>query len=379
MNAVLALLLLASQAHAASEAGVTGAQVLQIPLGTRALGMGGAFTAVGTDSSALFYNPAGLARLSAHEVGFSFITGQADNSLNHFAYAGPLPFSGISGSGYASAGASLLMARSGEIEVNTLRSDGSLLASETISAGSDVVATLGYAERVGTSPLEFGRETYNISHFLGFSGKIIRSTLAERYTATAVAGDAGYLMQMPEQGLSVGVSVLNLGSKIKYVEEADPLPTTMRGGFAYQVGVPSVHTLILALDGDMVPKEKVWHVNTGMEYFWLKSYGLRLGYQFHRDTLGLTAGFGLRWRGRILIDYAWLMGDGLSDAHRVTLSYRFGGVAPSTRGRARRPFIETVPEKEQLRNLEQEKPIIERAPAPRPRRSRDQGVPGWIY
>lgn len=379
MTSLLALVLLASPARGASEAGVTGAQVLQIPLGTRALGMGGAFTAVGTDASALFYNPAGLARLSAHEVGVSFITGQADNSLNHFSYAGPLPFSGISGSGYASTGASLLMARSGEIEVNTLKPDGSTLASETISAGSDVVATLGYAERVGTSPLEIGRDTYNISHFLGLSGKFIRSTLAERYTATAFAGDAGYLVQMPEHGLSAGVSALNLGTKLKYIEEGDPLPMTLRSGFSYQAGVPSLHTWILALDGDWVVKERVWHVNTGMEYFWLKSYGLRLGYQFNRDTLGLTAGFGLRWRGRILIDYAWVMGDGLSDAHRVTVSYRFGGVAPSARGRARRPFIETVPEREQLRNLEQEKPIIETAPAPRPRRSRDAGVPGWIY
>ena len=42
----------------------------------------------------------------------------------------------------------------------------------------------------------------------------------------------------------------------------------------------------------------------GAEYFLLKSYGLRLGYQFLRDSVGLTVGFGLRWRGRILIDRA---------------------------------------------------------------------------
>src|SRR3989304_5776865 len=42
--------------------------------GTRAMGMGGSFVAVADDASAVFWNPAGLARLSYGQLGFSHVT-----------------------------------------------------------------------------------------------------------------------------------------------------------------------------------------------------------------------------------------------------------------------------------------------------------------
>lgn len=49
--------------------------VLRQETGTRALGMGGAFTAIADDTSALFYNPAGLAK-----PGLQFSYSEADLS-----------------------------------------------------------------------------------------------------------------------------------------------------------------------------------------------------------------------------------------------------------------------------------------------------------
>lgn len=375
-------LLCAPAAVWAEGPGTTAVPVLQIPMFARAAGMGTSFTAVASDASAMFYNPAGLARLNAHELDFSFASGQGETSIQNFAYAGPTPLTGVSGNGYTSVGANLLYSQNGTIEVNRLNSNGSLASSESISAGSDLILTGGYAERAGMTPLELRDASYQIDHYAGIGGKFIKSTIVNK-TATTAALDVGYLVHSPEAGWSFGAAVLNVGGKIKYENEKEPLPTAFRGGFAWQGGVPSVHNVIASLDGDYLTHEKEWHANLGMEYFWVKTYGLRLGYQIHREDAGLTMGFGLRWKGRFLLDYAWGLAKELSNQHRITVSWRFGGVPPSQRGRQRRPFIESVPERDQLRerDIENQQPQYSEPP-PRPRavpRERTSGVPGWIY
>ena len=374
-------LALCSPASGKDNPGVTGAAVLQVPLGARAMGMGGAFTAVGTDASALYYNPAGMSRLNAQEVGFaSLLGGVGGNTMEHVFYAGPTPFTGISGNGYTSVGASMLFSQNGTIEYNPLNADGTAQGpTQNMNAGSDFVATVGYSERVGNTPIEYRESSYGVNHFMGVSGKIVRSTLAGGYSAQAVAADAGYLVHSPDSGLAAGLSLLNMGTQMKFVSAGDPLPLTARLGVAYQFGVPSMHSVIAAADGEYLVHERQAFADLGIEYFWLKTYGLRMGYQFLRDSLGLTVGVGLRWRGRVMFDFSWGLSNTLSDATRISISYRFGGVTPTVRSRQRRPFMETAPEREPARTVPETSPTLDTLPSSAPSRERSGGIPGWIY
>ena len=58
----------AGKAFAASPVGTSGAQFLEIEPGARPAGMGYAFSAIGNDPNAVYYNPAGLASLKRVEA-----------------------------------------------------------------------------------------------------------------------------------------------------------------------------------------------------------------------------------------------------------------------------------------------------------------------
>ncbi len=63
-------------------AGKYAAEFLRIGIGSRALGMGGAFVAIADDGSACYWNPAGLGNLSKHQMLFSHVQ-MFDNLAHH--------------------------------------------------------------------------------------------------------------------------------------------------------------------------------------------------------------------------------------------------------------------------------------------------------
>src|SRR5262249_22777814 len=64
----------------------------QVPIGARAIGMGGAFSALADDASALFWNPAGLARVGHQEIGASHAN-LYDTGIHDDVVSFVLPFS----------------------------------------------------------------------------------------------------------------------------------------------------------------------------------------------------------------------------------------------------------------------------------------------
>jgi hypothetical protein len=386
-TAALAALLApwASPSGGTENPGTTAAPVLQLPLGARACGMGTAYTALASDVSAMYYNPAGLSTLNHDEISFTYFKGLEDQHIEHVAAAFPVPAAGLIGNGFATLGAGLLFSQNGSIEVNRTRPDGSFLDTRNLNAGGDMVATLSFAERAMETTWQEGRRSVPVSHFVGLNAKFIRSTLAQSYSATAYAGDFGYLAKAEDLGFSAGLSLLNFGSRMTFVQEGDPLPLTARAGIGYLLSldafeIPPSQAIQFAADGDYSIREESWHANLGAEYSAMKTFSVRLGYQFRRDIAGLCVGFGLSWMDASL-DYAWSLTDFLGDLHRVGLTYKFGRVEPRERLAPRRPSIDRMPERPRIENLEKKTPAFTDPPKRRPRPSPQDTPegPGWIY
>jgi len=69
---VMAMALFAGSEVFAETDGTKGAAFLKLGQGARAIGMGESFVAVGDDVNALFWNPAGIARIKERQLTFMY-------------------------------------------------------------------------------------------------------------------------------------------------------------------------------------------------------------------------------------------------------------------------------------------------------------------
>lgn len=384
--AALLASLTASVAHATENPGTTAAPILEIPLSARAQGMAGAFTGVADDITTLEFNPAGLSLLQSKEAYALYMKGLVDQNIEYLALGSPLRWRGISGNGYSSVGGSLIFSQNGSINVNTTNPDGSLASSQTLNAGSDFVGTLGYSERVAETSIDLGPDhSLDINHFVGASGKFIHSTLATSYSASAWATDIGYLARSSDRTWGAGAALLNLGTKMKFISEGDPLPMTMRTGASYRLAhrADADEALLLSVGWDYGVYTRQWQAEGGLEGQFGQVLRARIGYQYHTDIAGLTAGFGINISG-LSVDYAWSMNSDLGDTHRLGITFRFGELSPRARerdARRQRSAIESFPPPADMRDLEQQQPENYNPPKKPPIifPNQDPNAPVWIY
>ena len=156
---------------------------------------------------------------------------------------------------------------------------------------------------------------------IGFQLKYIQSNLAPATTQTDVAGigrslafDLGVLWKPMELNLfgweagdvfSLGMNLQNVGPKVTYRSESDPLPTTLRMGTAINLLRDDYNDLKFALDlskllirrdslgSDPLPNSLItaWQrggmeLAFGLEYWYSKVFAIRGGYFTEPSSLG---------------------------------------------------------------------------------------------
>jgi len=255
-------------------------EFLDIPVGARATGMGGAFTAVANDPSSVYWNPAGWLGSPAREVAMEYTHYIQGMKKGYIGYLHPM-------GDYSSFGGGITYLSVGEMTKTT--ADGDEIGT---FAPLYMATTLAYSTQVLTDP----------SVRAGGGLKWIYG-LIDEYSSHAVALDLGALYEPGPRGLVVGFSVQNLGTQIKkYDETKESIPLGLAVGGSYLSGGggllltfdlkrPADHGLIFAL---------------GSEWVATKNFTFRLGYNSlgsdwksgsESDILGgLSVGAGFTWR-----------------------------------------------------------------------------------
>lgn len=293
-----------------------GALFLLAPIGARAVGMGQAVSASDLGSEAIWWNPAGLARLTRTEAAVNYsktviATGSAVDVVVPAGRAGVVA-------------AAVYLFDPGQQSVTDL--NGATVGS--INPRSVVIAA-SYAATFG-SRLNAGVTYKHVEDRLDCSG----SCTVPSYAVSTTAFDFGMQM-MPDSAkrLTLAFAVTNLGFRLQVIDapQADPLPTRLH--LAAQYTIPAVERAVpdgvLKVGAELVDNlslQNSW-LRVGGEFAYKQQYFLRAGLlDGSGDGSHSTVGFGVQ-RGGIAMDFAQAFGGFSSAAGKsptyVTLRFRF--------------------------------------------------------
>jgi Tetratricopeptide repeat len=264
----------------------------------RAAAMGSAFAGVADDASALWINPAGLARLSQIEIG----------ALSDLAWVGSfreslltgLPVPGVGGIGLSA-------------------------------------VYQGYGSFNGRDDLGSPAPDYNANEIQGQAGlglglvPFFSIGGSFRYVQESIAGIQNQAL-VPDLGLLAGpVSGWKMGLDWAVPLEGTggaPLASTLRMGISWDCPVDSTIGLLVAL-GDIRQSDSLNDIQAGAEISFASTFFIRGGYQSGSDEAfsGPSLGAGLDIQG-LRLDYAYLPGNDLGEEHQLSVIVSLGSSAP---------------------------------------------------
>ena len=315
-----------------SKKGTVAAPFLSIGQGARATAMGSAFVSIADDASAIYWNPAGLAKIEGAGVIFDRTTWFADVNYNFVSGYFNLGDMGAIGLSFTSS-------EYGDMKVTTI--DEPEGTGELFTA-NDAVFALSYAINL----------TDNFA--IGFSPKIVYQSIW-KMSATAIAVDLGVQYVTPFDGIVLAMSISNFGTKMRLsgnsnlvLLDLDPttsgnndkipgnlqtedwaLPLNFRVGLGYSFNISDVNKVTIALDA-LHPSDNYESVNVGAEYGYNDFLFLRGGYKslFLADSEeSFALGFGVKQallnNLAIKFDYAFQKFGRLTDIQKFSIGIVF--------------------------------------------------------
>ena len=309
MKRIAICLILALTGAARAQTGHYAGDPLLIGAGARALGMGNAYVALGSDATAVYWNPAGLAHVSPKREIHLQHAEQFGGSVNHDVFAARVPiFKGGMGVGLVRAGVD-------GISLTTLEDPNRPIGPDNRPVITDEIGTTDYVFR-----LAYGRRITDKLH-LGAGVKLIRRGLGVG-TGTGIGIDFGALY-FPIAALRIGATLRDLTkTRIAFPDGVtDGISPSLLVGTAFQRAIPGGELTACAstrLNDQKPTRETARSIQLGVEYRLRQRVAFRLG---HRDG-HFTAGTGLQLK-RFGIDLAILEHAQLDNTYRISATLFF--------------------------------------------------------
>lgn len=296
--------------------GTTSFQFLKIMMSARASSLGGAFTAVGNNSEALYWNPAGITRVGFFDASAGYVDWFLDAA--HYSFAAALTLENIGTFGLHG-----IFTDIGEIEVTSVDALGFIgdkynpgLTGEVFSPKSYVIG-LSYARNL-TDKFSFG-----------LTAKYVKEDLIFKST-DAVVFDGGLIFRTGFRSLEVAASIVHFGPEVKFIDKSYPLPQTFNIGISGYLFSPGDHLIGEIADNRILiayeltqPRDFEQQHNLGLEYSFNNLLFLRGGYKFNNDQEGICAGAGVSFKN-YRIDYSYNdYGTYLNEVHKFTVGFEF--------------------------------------------------------
>jgi tetratricopeptide (TPR) repeat protein len=296
-----AQLVCAAPGHAQEGTGGT-RSIFSIGAGSRAIGMGGAFVALGDDPSALYYNPAALRSNRHFGVMLNHIQLFSDFSDANYDFLGlvyPTMNVGSVGLGFMTSGTG------GIREFDEFSRE----LGEISYRESQAILAYGF-----DLPWELlGKLT------LGSSVKVLHQRVGD-YSDTGTGLDLGFLYRTRLlEGFTIGANLQDIvGAETKLVAVSEKVDRTMMFGAAYSRRFGGVSALNMTIQYDM-PERDDNDVRLGAEYSYKDLLSVRVGF----DSEQITGGIGLVWRG-YGVDYGYFSREEAGSSHPISVSARIG-------------------------------------------------------
>ncbi|MDH4070392.1 MAG: type IX secretion system protein PorQ [Ignavibacteria bacterium] len=284
---------------------------LRSDISSRAAGMGGSFVGILDDPTSIFFNPAGLSTLSRPAGSVGFFKHLLDINTGYVAFTTP-----VEGAGFV--GASVLYTDYGSFD----RTDEASNVLGEFSAG-DLSFAVAYSNLLQEH-----------LHF-GITVKYIHAII-DQYTSSAFAADFGILYNIPDSRVTLGASVLNLGTQVTEFEStAEDLPLDIViGGSVVPRGIPLLlHLSFHKLNAETENfADRFRSFRVGGEFTLSQALRLRFGYDNEKRTdlkignsaglAGFSGGLGIVVSD-YRIDYALSSWGNIGELHRFSVAASF--------------------------------------------------------